>query len=132
MGVARLTDNERIARWAHTVVPIEKDPPDLGDIIIAGGNCSVWTDCGWQYWDPDTDITLWHGLLAEIERRGKWLRFIKTFAEVCGDAGIEASLGNALVTPLSPEDVWGAIWTMLRATPSQLAAALVKVIEGGG
>ena len=129
MGVARLTDNERIARWAHTVVPIEKDPPDLGDIIIAGGNCSVWTDCGWQYWDPDTDITLWHGLLAEIERRGKLAgaggllfalheQYRAALPRECGLTGPVAAVG------------WEKF--LLKATSAQLAAALVKVIEGGG
>ena len=134
-----MTTNETIARWLGAI----DATPDLvrnhwrNGMLFIGGRGPWIAVRGIDridrmvQWEPDTDITLWHGedgLLAEIERRGKWLHFIKTLAEVCGDAGIEASLGNALVTPLSPEDVWGAIWMMLRATPAQLAAALVKTI----
>ena len=115
-----MTTNETIARWrgwVHTGTPRPWLSPN-DERFSSVPKYDEWP-------------ASWHGekgLLGDIERRGKWLRFIKTLAEVCGDAGIEASLGNALVTPLSPEDVWGAIWTMLRATTSQLAAALVEVI----
>jgi len=127
-----MTTNETIARSMMQVVPIEKDPPSFGDIIIAGGNCSVWTDCGWQYWEPDTDIAFWHGdngLLAEIKRRGgdkdslsrdlhrEWMSQ-RVEAE---DPPFDRQMPYA-------DEIAAAY---LRATPAQLAAALVKVIEEG-
>jgi len=63
-----------------------------------------------EHWEPDTDITLWHGedgLLAEIKGKGLAVRFETALCDATQHASI---IG------------------LLRATPAQLAAALVEVI----
>jgi len=78
----------------------------------------------WKEWSPDTDITLWHredGLLAEIRRRSirQWAEFIE---ELLGGLGVDLPLGELPRLTIAT--------ACLCATTTQLAAALVKVIEG--
>lgn len=77
--------------------------------------------CHWNPPNSDTDISLWHdpdGLLQKIEEDGLIEQF--TLELLRGD-------NNAF----SDTDC-GLIWIGCRANAPQLAAALLKVIGGGG
>lgn len=103
-----MTDNEKIAKW-------------LGPFI----KVSVGNRAG-EIW-PDSDILLWHskdGLLEKIGERNVHEAF-------------SVELGYILCAPgmASYHDKNGVVtlrynaWDVLCATPAQLAAALVKVID---
>jgi len=104
-----MTTNERIERWYS-----KWEHPGLHHVE---GN----TDTILIASDYDIDITLWHGengLLAEIERRGLAIDFFDAIEQI-----IKATVTTACSATM-------LIWRVLRATPAQLSAALLKVIEG--
>ena len=117
-----MTTNERIALWLGWR-KIDS-PQDAFCWKCDGG--------GLQDRPPqfDADITFWHGadgLLAEIERRGRLAgaggllfalheQYRAALPRECGLTGPVAAVG------------WEKF--LLKATPAQLAAALVKMIEG--
>jgi len=130
--------NERIARWLGLRLMDEDDPAytnDFGGIIVGCTDPDAdelpilfdwrkWGDgdrpVAWagytKRWEPDTDITLWHGkggLLEEIERQGPL--FIHTF-------------GRKLQAQTVADEGW-LWWHVLRATPEQLSAALDAVLK---
>ncbi len=72
------------------------------------------------WWEPETDITLWHGpdgLLVEIEERWYGLDFFDTLEDI-----IKARVTTAC-------SATAVMWKVLRATPAQLSEALVKMIK---
>ena len=113
-----MTTKETIAQWRQDgTLPCTSAGLDDGVVYQFSGNLMICrhNDDGEAVlndWSPDTDITLWHGddgLLAEIERQELIARFMLAMREVVG------------ITT----------WAHMTATPAQLAAALVKVIEEG-
>ena len=109
-----MTDNEKIARWRGYIYVDQRIRQPLQSDGISG-----WRN--WLYGKDvsiafDTDITLWHGkggLLAEIEKREMSSLFIMRGPWWIEE--IRATNEGSLLT----------------ATPTQLAATLVKVIDDG-
>ena len=104
-----MTDNEKnlkIAEW----LDYRWTPPQ-------GLHDGYWTRPSGLFVDSikfNERITLWHGedgILAEIERNGFVPKFIMALDSIVGMAKC------------------GLTWDVLRATPAQLTAALIKVIE---
>jgi len=101
-----MNDNERIAEW----LGIDDD----------GVTCAYprkSTDGGKTWHFSFDDITLWHGddgLLAEIERRELIVPFIRSMVDNQGNFHAVTSCN---------------LWGLVAATPAQLTAALVKMIE---
>ena len=124
-----MTTNERIAEFLGKTVT-RPSQAGVGDIVrLASGalfvvdHAGMFTD-GYNNagdpWDPEHDIRCWHGpegLLATIEERGTREAF--TIA-------LWGSVGAGYMEWAHIENV---AWWCLCATPPQLAAALVKVIE---
>jgi hypothetical protein len=121
--------NETIARWRFgDIKPDEhwRDPDEAfwldGELYyseMAPDPETGQTSLMFCPFSPDTDISLWHGddgLLKTIEQRGLRERF-------------SLALLRADETELSDTD-YGLIWLGLRAEAPQLAAALLKCIEG--
>ena len=114
-----MTTNERIAEWAGWE-EIESYGEGVRSIGRVPRSHKDWNDDFQYSFIPsfDTDITLWHGengLLAEIENRHLSEQFVyESDGPWLGgdDDGFAVE-----------------IWAALRASPAQLAAALVKVIE---
>ena len=109
-----MTTNETIARWAHKVYDGDGFTATEDVYIVKGNEKLLMMDRREgeppYYYRPDSDITLWHGedgLLAEIGRQGLAVRFETALCDATQRASI---IG------------------LLRATPAQLAAALVEVI----
>lgn len=119
--------NERIMQWAgHSRrVPLPLGGPP--DIPVRFQDITVIRLTDYPPPSYDTDITLWHGpdgLLAKIEEKGLQFRdaFILSFLD-----------RHEYPDSLDPDDSLAvdtaSVWAGLTATPAQLAAALVKVIE---
>jgi len=111
-----VTDNEKIARWRGYIYVDQRIKQPFQDDGLSG-----WRD-GLHGKGVsiafDTDITLWHGkdgVLAEIEKREKKGVFL--------DALMVTNAWDV-------DGRWNQdfVWLICRATPAQLAAALVKVI----
>jgi len=76
-------------------------------------------------WQPDVDITLWHGkggLLEEIEERGLWSVFCSKLSIIRTKHGMNYPGQNALTI----------FKAALFATPAQLSAALDAVLKEAG
>jgi len=74
-----------------------------------------------RLYEPDRFIDYWHGddgILQKIEEKGAQFAFIKALADIL----YAPRWVNA--------DIWGALWLVRRADAPQLAAALLKCIEG--
>jgi len=130
-----MTDNERIAEWLgattrddHETVPADGTLAFTSDCWTPGNHPIVFRHrvhpgfgYAWVDWEPDTNITLWHGpdgLLGEIEKKGLWRKFL-------GMLHWELYPNEDAREPLPAKTVW----LMRRAEPAQLTAALVKMIE---
>ena len=120
-----MTDNERIAEWAGAITLDEYRVRPREGLVIGQGRVTSYRFGDEERrpraerWEPDTDITLWHGpdgLLKEIERRGMMMDF--------QDAFIDES-----DPPLSGSGERFNLWAGMEATPAQLTAALVKMIK---
>jgi hypothetical protein len=136
--------NETIARWADKEIVESPHSPNeypawnvaissgakQGQIII--GRSSFGDDMvlianqgaedGFRYWSPDTDISLWHGdggILQKIEEKGIWAQFLNAWIDA---SGWRENWEHGLCQ--------GVAWAFRRAEAPQLAAALVKCIEG--
>ena len=99
--------------YTNGIFVVARDSEDAEDVLIAVVNDGADDYCDW--WQPDTNITLWHGpdgLLEEIERR----RCVALFS-------------GFLLGQEWPTSGYGSFWIGLTATPAQLADALVKMIE---
>ncbi len=125
--------NEAIARWRFgDVKPDEKgrDPDEAfwldGELFYSemapdpetGRDSLMFCP-----FNPDTDISAWHGddgLLKKIEEKGLAPRFVGEVLDTV-----------AITSPVS-EPVYQALWDGLIAEAPQLAAALLKCIEGEG
>jgi len=124
-----MTDNELIAEWCGATI---LRPANVNEQLDMPVGTLFWSDIGsgekiylrargtFPLWEPNTDITLWHGddgLLAEIDRK----------------MGHDCDYLRCLRTVLDPTRVtesWMGLMSMgLRATPAQLTAALVKMIK---
>jgi len=80
-------------------------------------------------WQPDVDITLWHGkdgLAQAIYERQLWEPFVNALAE---NQGLDGLWGGDRDRRQAFKTL--AFWIALCATPAQLTAALVAVIEEG-
>ena len=118
-----MTTNKRIAESMDAISEhsvLVAPAPDGTILVTDAGETLIATSEGWKPWDPEHDIRCWHGpegLLATIEERGKREAF--TIA-------LWGSVGAGYMEWAHIENV---AWWCLCATPPQLAAALVKVIE---
>ena len=119
-----MTDNRKIAEWVG-VIPEPAEWLD-GCVCYMSGHHEALAYCKmehgekkWLGWAPDTDITLWHG-------EGGLLEKINT-------GGIDHIFYAALYLVVDPKQVTSSRSGLLsigaEATPAQLAAALVKMIE---
>lgn len=121
-----MTDKEKIARWRGPFIEVSmgnKQISPLETLGVIDGQTWIVGPRRWVEWQPDTDITLWHGkdgLLAEIEKRDEWDDFESAFIRVvCGVGSIEApALSRRAILARA-----------LYATAAQLTAALVEVID---
>jgi len=128
--------NEVIARWlGKTIVhPGQKCQPGdicsdgagaltiVGDYQERSGNSGTLASASFCRWSPDTDISLWHGdqgLLQKIEDRGLASKFLNTWIDT---NGWRENWQHGFCQQ--------AAWAFRRAEAPQLAAALLKCIEG--
>ena len=134
-----MTTNETIARWLGLELKAYHPPSNrYGDYIIDGNNThGMGYDTIFRVgdraligWYPDSDITLWHGekgLLGEIEEDTDcWQQFIVALARELGL--IRERVSFAVTITMDEVEADEAIWRALKATPAQLATALVEVI----
>ena len=111
-----MTDNEKIAEWRGYVhvdqrikQPFQDNGPSGWLDHLHGKDVSI---------AFDTDLALWHGeggLLHEIGKRNRSDCFIDAIFDLCE------------YTDDRSDNDWN--WYLLTATPKQLTAALVKVID---
>lgn len=128
-----MNNNERIAEWAgakprdyHETIPVDGALAFTSDCWTPGNRPIIFRhkaypgfSYAWMDWEPDTDITLWHGedgLLKTIENRSKIMDFQDAFTDESDP-------------PLSGAGERFNLWAGFNATPAQLVAALVKVIK---
>jgi len=124
-----MTNNERIAEWLRAK---EADSDlgnlEVGDIVLKPDGGELFSVgyiteqvggkmASYRPWSPDTDITLWHGdsgIFSEIYKHGhdKAVMFVFYLRDV-----LKMEKGEA------------NFWKYITATPAQLSAALVKMIE---
>jgi len=114
-----MTTNEKIARWLGWR-GFQRQLCSGGGKTWEGDLLGVPPDSERGRLVPrfDTDIGFWHGggeLLEEIEKRGIRDQFLSALFRDFANQGI------------SGDDY---TWWMMTASPAQLAAALVAVIEG--
>jgi len=122
--------NEKIARWlgweklSRPALPMSEDEPPLEWKAPSGGARFA------PYWDRY--ISEWHGgdgLLSKIEEKGPHDVFMRKFLGVLM-ANTRGARG--VIAQESDGSEWveiGTAWAILKATPAQLAAALVEVID---
>jgi len=112
-----MTDNEKIAKWRGYLYVDQRIKQPFQDNGLSG-----WRD--WPHGKDvgiafDTDIALWHGeggLLYEIGKRNRSGDFIDALFALC-----------EYTDDRSDNEDWD--WYLLAATPAQLAAALVRMID---
>ena len=112
------TKCQAIAEWLGITVrfpePGQADP--LPPITVVDGIGA--------YWNPSTDITLWHdGLFEKIEEKGSKLcdRFLDSLCSEIGTKPPSRWCGGVLV--------YDVAMSVIRATTAQLTAALVAVLK---
>jgi len=124
-----MNDNEIISEWVGLEI-VKAVDEGLKGLLVEDGKLfygkgglryALPDGGGCRPWQPDTDITLWHGpggLLQKIEERGLARDFVNALDEV-------------LRPGVDPDDVysWLLTWEPLRANPAQLSAALVATIK---
>jgi len=133
-----MTTKEKIARW------VQGELPEIGTSRVRGrlywephlknvvkGDVDVEGNFTIPNWAPDIDIRRWHGddgLLAEIERRGISEPFVTALSVLI--PGVTAHAGTVGATLSGPSSMEAFLFALLRSETAQLAAALIKVIEG--
>ena len=120
-----IAGRETIARWLGWK-GLQWQNLSGGGKIWRGDLLGVRTDSGPGEIAPDfsTDITLWHGddgLLQKIEDENVWGEFLYEVGNLVDPE--DNKLGN-------PYKQIRYHWALLKATPSQLTAALVAAING--
>jgi len=116
-----MTTNETIARWL--------DYKLVDDALVKGvpGRVYLESPSGGYLgeFEPDADITIWHGgLLAEIRRHGPEMMIAFTRAYLDGVFGADCWDWDF-------DEDRASLFEVIDEDPAQLATALVKVIEEG-
>jgi len=123
-----MTDNEIIARLAGLEI-VEAVDEGLKGLRVEDGKL-FYGKGGLRYaipgggckpWQPDTDITLWHGpggLLEKIEEEGIAERFVRALRH-------EFTNILACVPGVADQSLWSGV----SATTAQLSAALVATVK---
>jgi len=101
-----MNDNERIATWRGWINVGGPTPWLNKDSERFHGVPPYEQGCGWWHGK--------HGLLAEIEKRGCVISFMSKLTDAIREETTNGTL---------------AWWDVITATPAQLAAAMVKMIE---
>jgi len=128
-----MNDNEIISEWVGLEI-VKAVDEGLKGLLVEDGKLfygkgglryALPDGGGCRPWQPDTDITLWHGpggLIEKIEEKGLLQRFVDKLTVVLGlMIEVEFDGSEWLAVEYLP--------VLIKATPAQLSAALVATIK---